>query len=126
MAAFTLSMYEFWSLISFWIIPSLPCSCLWASSHSSVLCLKAWLVLFQWDTSSLVAVLRRFSMSLLTWDEAALALCESSRFLQLNFLQDSGSDPAASMFSTPGWSAMFLELFRSWKQILSMSRALSL
>ena len=28
-------------------------------------------------------------------------------FLQLNFRQDSGSEPAASIFSTPGCSAMF-------------------
>ena len=32
-------------------------------------------------------------------------------FLQLNFLQDSGSEPEASIFSTPDWRAMFLELF---------------
>ena len=39
---------------------------------------RTWFVLFQWDTSSLVAVLRRFSMSLLTCEEAALALWDSS------------------------------------------------
>ena len=119
--------------------------CLWLA------CLKAWLVLFQWLTSSLLAVFSRFSMSLRTWEEAARAAWESSLitkvgghqgslsslpsicppcihithytcpvsgrrgdksvgyclFLQLNFRQDSGSEPAASIFSTPGCSAMF-------------------
>ena len=56
-----------------------------------------------------------------TWGESWTNL-----FLQLNFRQDSGSEPAASIFSTPGWRAMFLELFLSWKQILSISRARSL
>ena len=109
-------------------------------------CLKAWLVRFQWLTSSLLAVFSRFSMSLRTWEDAARAAWESSLitrvgghqgdyrhyrhyvrraytcpvsgrrgdksvgyclFLQLNFRQDSGSEPAASIFSTPGCSAMF-------------------
>ena len=37
-------------------------------------------------------------------------------FLQLNFRQDSGSEPAASIFSTPGCSAMFCERVSTFSQ----------
>ena len=87
--------------------------------------LKAWFDLFQWATSSLLAVHNRDSMSLRTWAEAARAAWLSSLFFKLNLRHDSGSDPLASTFSTPGCSEMFLELFRSWKHILSISRARS-